>query len=74
MIGRSHDPERKELDVVERFSAAQAARLRARHVDGALRALLCTAVRTRVRNDDWERATPRAFVVDRRCSGDGGED
>ena len=57
--------ERKDIrDVVERFSAAEAAGVRARDVDRAVRPVLRAAVRARVRHDGRQRDAARAALVD----------
>src|SRR5436309_3327408 len=52
------------FQVVERFSASQAARVRTRNPDGSVRALLRAAVRAGIRHDRRQRAAARAAVVD----------
>ena len=59
---------------VERFSASQAARIRARNSHRSLRPLLCAAVRAWVRHDHRQCAAPRAALLDRRRRDYRGED
>ena len=58
--------ERKNDDAVERFSATQAAGVRARDADRPVRPVLRAAVRARLRHHHRQRPAPRAAVVDRR--------
>ena len=51
-------------NALERFSATQAARVRARDAHGSIRPVLRAAVRARLRHDHRQRAAPRAAVVD----------
>ena len=66
--------ERTDAHALERFSAAQAARVRARDADRSVRPVLRAAVRARLRHDDRQRAAARAAVVDRRRGDHRGED
>ena len=72
--GRRRTEAKGTTDVVEGFSAAEAVGVRARDVDGSVRAVLRPAVRARVRHDGRQRDAARAAVVDRGRGGDGGED
>ena len=57
---------RKErINALERFSASQAARVRARDPHRPVRPVLRAAVRARLRHDHRQRAAARAAVVDR---------
>src|SRR6185436_18272362 len=55
--------ERDRSHALERFSAAQAAGVRARNTDRSFRPVLRTAIRARIRHHDWQRAPARPPVV-----------
>ena len=57
--------ERSTRHAVERFPAAQAARVRARDGHRPVRPLLRAAVRARLRHDHRQHAAPRAALLDR---------